>query len=142
MAIKIYGAAKFHNFGVYLPFMLDPREGIEWVMHWPYVAYVLFSKGELDDNTNLQRQEWIQNIKDLQSANCLIAYGEKDDELNGTLVEIGGALSLGLPVALVGDCDRFLSWRAHPLITMANNIEEALDILKKKVYNDNDGGWY
>lgn len=76
-----------------------------------------------DHNTTFwteQQKElhWIQDIQDVRRSDWLLAYcdGDKDDPLlAGTLVEIGTAIALGIPVCACGFKDRH-SWQAHPLV--------------------------
>ena len=50
---------------------------------------------------------WNECAKEVVEADLLIAYAEEGDEHRGVLVELGGALSSGTPVYLIGDCDTF-----------------------------------
>ena len=60
--------------------------------------------------------------REVAEADMLIAYAEEGDNQRGVLVEIGGALSAGTPVYLIGDCDSFkarkdsdAAYAHHPL---------------------------
>ena len=65
---------------------------------------------------------WTECAEEVVKADLLIAYAEEGDEQRGVLVEIGGALSSGTPVYLIGDCETFracshsdVAFAYHPL---------------------------
>jgi len=69
-------------------------------------------------------QLWIDCAREVAEADMLIAYAEAGDKQRGVLVEIGGALSAGTPVYLIGDCKSFTpnqfsdaAYCNHPLFT-------------------------
>ena len=52
---------------------------------------------------------WMDCAREVAEADMLIAYAEEGDKQRGVLVEIGGALSSGTPVYLIGNCKSFES---------------------------------
>ena len=65
---------------------------------------------------------WSECAEEVVEADLLIAYAEEGDEQRGVLVEIGGALSSGTPVYLIGNCETFracdhsdVAFAYHPL---------------------------
>lgn len=56
-----------------------------------------------------KKQLWIDCAREVTEADMLIAYAEEGDKQRGVLVEIGGALSAGTPVYLIGNCKSFES---------------------------------
>ena len=65
---------------------------------------------------------WMDCAREVASADMLVAYAEEGDDQRGVLVEIGGALSSGTPVYLIGDCNSFrakhdsdAAYAHHPL---------------------------
>jgi hypothetical protein len=52
-------------------------------------------------------QLWVDCAREVTEADMLIVYAEKGDKQRGALVEIGGALSAGTPVYLIGNCKSF-----------------------------------
>ena len=68
---------------------------------------------------------WEENFKEIRQADALLAYAEHKDRPNGTLVEIGYALAMELPVCLVGNFD-WASWRHHPSVIHFSTLREAV----------------
>ena len=73
-------------------------------------------------NASEKRELWRDCAREVAEADMLIAYAEEGDNQRGVLVEIGGALSAGTPVYLIGDCDSFrarkdsdAAYAHHPL---------------------------
>lgn len=70
-------------------------------------------------------QLWKDCAREVAEADMLIAYAEEGDKQRGVLVEIGGALSTGTPVYLIGNCKSFTpnqfsdaAYCYHPLFTI------------------------
>ena len=140
--IKVYGAAKFEKYNYWLEKMMKPSlfPGLDWTMRWPYVAHIVLNEDVhyQDNEDKLLQQEWLHDIEDVRKANILFCYAEKDDQINGALVEIGCALGLGKPVYLIGENDRWLGWKNHPLVTQVPTIEKAnsLALIRNREYNN------
>jgi len=54
-------------------------------------------------DSNLCREGWEANIEQVEDAKYMIAFATKDDNIQGTLIEIGAAISRGAEIYLVGD---------------------------------------
>jgi hypothetical protein len=73
---------------------------------------------------------WTRDFEEIRSADALLAYAERLDRPNGTLVEIGYATARHIPVYVVGNYP-WGSWKFHPRITHHNTLREAvIDILR------------
>ena len=67
---------------------------------------------------------WKRCVSESGGANALIVYAEDGDILKGGYVEVGCALSNGVPVFAVGPVQG--SWTSHPMVTVCQSIEEAV----------------
>lgn len=66
-------------------------------------------------------------INEAKSADRVILYCETGDFLKGTLMEVGAALSVGVPVYVVGNCESINSiFTEHPLWHKCDHISQAL----------------
>lgn len=103
---------------------------------WPIVSTWIdeTGEGETDDFTEL----WARIEKEVRAAAGLILYAEASDfPLKGALVEVGMAIGMGKPVAVVVPdvllCDRHMrplgSWAHHPLVTICNDLDQARSIV-------------
>ena len=79
-----------------------------------------------DDQSALAcEKDWQQDFAQIRQADILLAYAERLDRPNGTLVEIGYALAHETPVVLVGNY-LWGTWRHLPLVTHHPTIREAV----------------
>lgn len=76
-------------------------------------------EGETADMADL----WYRCIAEAQSADVLIAVHRDGDEWKGAFVEIGAALSFGIPVYVIGDPPG--SWINHPHVRRADDVYAA-----------------
>lgn len=76
------------------------------------------------------RNLWYRCVNEACFADVLIAYRAKDDEVKGTLVEIGAALAHDVPVFLVGDWpeDKF-SFQHHPHVFIGHSMDQIAEML-------------
>lgn len=78
---------------------------------------------------------WVKNINEASHCHYLVCAALPGDELSGTLVEIGAALgNLGMwsndaPVYLVGENERWATWRFHPKVV----IPKTTGVLERRV---------
>jgi hypothetical protein len=101
-------------------------EGVNIVSTWIDEA----GPGETASMTEL----WSQVEREIASCDRLVLYVEPDDfPLKGALVEIGMALGHGKPVYVVAsgvrigtDFRPLGSWLAHPLVTLAGSVRDAV----------------
>ncbi|REJ98752.1 MAG: hypothetical protein DWQ35_00435 [Planctomycetota bacterium] len=68
---------------------------------------------------------WLRCIGEASNAACVILYAEPDDVLKGAFIEVGAALSSGVPVYVIGKQPRW-SWCEHPLVRECKSVEDAL----------------
>ena len=64
-------------------------------------------------------------------------YAERKDHPNGTLVEVGYALSHEMPVHLVGNF-AWGTWRFEPLVHIHNTLREATSFIATGEYPADD----
>ena len=73
---------------------------------------------------------WTRIQAEISTCSVFVLYvGKGDLPLKGAYVEVGMALSLGIPVRVVADDDSFRrlgNWVGHPLVSRKSSIEEAL----------------
>lgn len=77
-------------------------------------------EGASDDLSDL----WTRCINEASTADVVIAVHGHGEEWKGAFVEIGAALACGVPVIVVGHPPG--SWTAHPLVSRAGSVKEAL----------------
>lgn len=81
--------------------------------------------GETVDTKEL----WVRVIREASTATALLFYSEDGEIQKGGLVEVGAALSHGVPVYAVGPIPG--TWHNHPLVQKCFNVDEALS----RIYN-------
>lgn len=99
--------------------------------HYPIISSWIDEAGE--GETADFGELWNRIALEIFRSRGLILYAERDDfPLKGALVEVGIALALGKPVAIVLDFDpdgRTMkpigSWIAHPLVQRASDVHDA-----------------
>jgi len=93
---------------------------------------------EADDaNCDLAcRKGWEGNLEQVVNrCDILLAHGEKDDKLNGTMIEIGMAFGLSKPIYLVGSYP-WGTWKILDHVQHFNNLLEAVEAIRKDVCVD------
>lgn len=118
MRTKIYFASKSAHGSLWKMVRQDYAE-IKVVSTWIDEC----EKGETEDHSDL----WKRCVDEPKTADVLILYVEPGEYLKGALVEVGSALSNGVPVIVVGDISQH-SWRHHHLVSIAESIKEAIDM--------------
>lgn len=68
---------------------------------------------------------WRKNLHELMAADYLLVFAEASDRPEGTFVEIGMAVGMGIPVVLVGRYP-WASWYHLPRITRIPTFQEAI----------------
>lgn len=68
---------------------------------------------------------WEKDFQEIRACDVLLAYAEAMDKPNGTLVEIGYAISYQTPVHLVGNFD-WGTWQYYPLVTLHATLRGAV----------------
>lgn len=82
------------------------------------------------------RDGWTRNIEESADCDVLICAALPGHELSGTLVEIGSALgSDRAAVFLVGECERFATWRHHPRVTHLPSTNDPLPVQVRKAFD-------
>lgn len=84
-------------------------------------------EGETSDFSDL----WLRCIGESSTADLLICVHVGDEVWKGTFIEIGSALSNGVPVYVCGRPPG--TWLEHPLVTVAADPDDALcDFLSRR----------
>lgn len=91
----------------------------QWIKHVEYK--------DMTDLPDKAKKYWQANLRDVKDCDLLIAFGDYDDVLGGTLIELGAALAYNKRVFLVGQNEAFRCWRHHPLVTEYTDMNEAMD---------------
>ncbi len=106
---KIYSASKIWHAEKWLE--MRDKENFNIISNWINIPC-----GTKDNPTGAKkltntekRVLWSECATEVVEADLLIAYAEEGDEQRGVLVEIGGALSSGTPVYLIGNCATFVA---------------------------------
>ncbi len=77
---------------------------------------------------------WQENEQDIITADYLLVYVESGDHLRGALVEAGIAIANRVRVIVVGDHPDYGTWKYHPNVEWADDMDEALMIISKKFH--------
>ena len=84
------------------------------------------AEAEQDCDPVACRAAWARDFKQIMSADALLVYAEAKDRPNGTLVEVGYALSHDMPVHIVGNFE-WGTWRFDPLVQQHNTLIGAVE---------------
>lgn len=94
------------------------------VARWPHIIL----RG-VPDEAHFAKSAWLLNIEDVERADVVMVYGERDDRLRGALVEAGVALANGKHVIVVGDHEDYGTWQHHSLVHRAPDLDAARAII-------------
>jgi len=101
---KIYLASKLHHADVAKKLILD-FPNITFTNRWQ------FFEGEVPDTREHAKNFWENDFDDVDAADCVIVYGQKDDILKGALVEAGYGIAKGKLIICVGESSSFSTWQ-------------------------------
>jgi len=82
------------------------------------------------DTPDRARSFWLQDERDIKSADVLLVWAEDGEHLKGALVEVGMAIAYGVPVITVGKHCDYSTWQYHPGVTRAYSITHAMALLR------------
>ena len=117
MGIKVYTASKLSEAGRWR----DLREAwpeVEFVARWPFKHV-----GTVPDDPVYAKVFWQHDLEDVTAADVVLVYAEPEHKLKGALVEAGMAIAQGKCVIVVGDHPDYSTWRYHPLVYIAPDLE-------------------
>lgn len=83
---------------------------------------------DLADDPIVCRAAWDRDFHEIGRSDALLVYAEHKDRPNGTLIEIGYALSEYIPVYLVGNFE-WGTWRHNPLIHTHPTLRGAITFI-------------
>lgn len=123
---KVYTASKIYHASMWRKHREVYSNHIEFTACW-------INHDGPDHNTtfwseNDKLRHWMQDIQDVQRSDFLIAFTGLNDNLAGTLVEVGAAIGLGKVVLAVGFSGTH-SWQHHPLVYEYMTVQDALDFI-------------
>lgn len=127
--LKIYTASKLHHAEKFKKLRTDWPE-FHFTARWP------FFHQQVDDSPEEAKKFWIDDLHDVERADVVLCYGEGDDILRGALVEVGMAFALGKRVIVVGDRKCYGTWRYYSLVSIADNLDHARNILNQIALKD------
>jgi hypothetical protein len=82
--------------------------------------------GLLSESAALAREFWQMDMEDIaQAAALVIGTTNSKAPLRGALVEVGAALSCGIPVLVVGTHPSFGTWQHHSGVIHVDSYDEA-----------------
>lgn len=120
---KVYVASK-SKFGSMWKSVREPltEGGVQIVSTWIDEC----GEGETVDFADL----WMRCVTEASTCDLLVAYHEDGDVWKGAFIEIGSALSHGVPVYVLGRPPG--SWVDHPLVTFAESIDDAIEDFRSR----------
>jgi nucleoside 2-deoxyribosyltransferase len=122
----IYLAAKIHriHFIYHLAKEVRTNWGLDVISAW--------HDGKILDDINEPacRAGWEMNRAQVLGADLLLAYGKKEDALNGTMIEIGMAVGRNIPIYLVGAYP-WATWTSLNNVKKFDALPQARDAIRK-----------
>lgn len=68
---------------------------------------------------------WARVLKEIAGADALVSYVEPGETLKGSLVEVGAALAIGVPVFWVGAVGGY-TVAMHPSVWLCDSLDDAM----------------
>ena len=115
---RVYCASPAHRFKMWNTLDLP---GIRIVSTWHTNS--LLADHEADPQWC--REAWERDTMEIRQADVVLAYAEHKDRPNGTLFELGYAVAMDTPVALVGNFE-WGTWKHLPLVTHYASLRLAI----------------
>ena len=115
--IRIYTASKLRHGPMWRNLCDHSRRFIfhaRWLKH---------NKMGTPDTREEAVEFWRQDIQDVLTADAVIVYSENDEVLRGALVEVGVALSSGIPVFVIGHSTSYGTWQYHKGVTWVQSLD-------------------
>lgn len=122
--IRIYTASKLHHWKMWRK-LCDSTAHI--FAHARWLKHVAIGT---PDNADSALQFWIEDQEDVRTADAVVIYGEGDDKLRGSLVEVGMAIAYGVPVIVVGAHPDYGTWQYHFGVKRVATMDDAMAYLK------------
>ncbi len=116
--MKVYTASKLSKIGLWRS--LARQWGEDYHFHARWYAQVDNGTKETPENA---RVFWVEDAEDVAASDVVLVYGVGDEHLQGTLVEAGMAIALGIPVIVIGDYN-YGNWVYHPGVKRAKYFED------------------
>jgi nucleoside 2-deoxyribosyltransferase len=116
--IRVYTATKLRHRQRWKSLRSHGR-GITFTARWPDLEK---DQPSSDDEA---RSNWLKDEEDVRKADVVIVYAEDGDHLRGALIEAGMAIALGKTVMVVGEHPDFGTWRHHPRVVHASDLDHA-----------------
>lgn len=128
--MKVYIASKLKYAERFRKYREDwKKDGIDLHARW-------FDQAIIEQTSVVSSEDfhifWLVDEEDVKTSQALIIYGERDDKLRGALIEAGIAISQGILVIVIGDCEDFGTWQHHPIVVRADSFEHAKTMLLRR----------
>lgn len=124
--LRVYTASKLHKAKEWLRLC---EENDHFIFHARWLKHIRLGT---PDTAEHARSFWMQDEQDIRDADAVLVWGDEGDRLRGALVEAGIAIACGVPVIVIGEHPDYGTWKHHPGVDFAPNIEAALEFLKTK----------
>jgi nucleoside 2-deoxyribosyltransferase len=108
---------------------------LSWRSAWPKIYFTARWPVVRNISTEQMRpaSHWLRdNVDDIVRSETVLAYAEPDDQLSGTIFELGIAWAHGKDIWLVGENPLYKEWRMAPRIRNAHNLEQALKEITRR----------
>lgn len=129
---KIYLASKLFRADGWQQFKMNFPE-FDIISTWHESPVQQLTEGEASKSTCVAG--WSLNRTQVLAADALLAYGFKNDALNGTMIEIGMAYGRGIPIYLVGDYP-WGTWKHLGFVRHFSSLKLAIEAMRKDLNID------
>lgn len=124
--MRVYTASKLHHAPKWRS-LIEAWPEVTFTAHWPLID--VCEMAQSDQDIALCVQGWIINFDDISNSDVVMVYAEPKDHLRGALVEAGMAIPMGKKVIVVGEHTDYGTWRYHPSVLWAADLDEARTLI-------------
>ena len=130
--VPVYVTAKRHHSDKLLA-LRDLWPHIYFTMRWPVVRNV-------PSEAARPAVHWVQdNADDIERSEYVICDSVPEDDLNGSIFELGIAWRAGKTIYLVGDNERYKEWKFAARVLRRGTLEQVLEEITASIaYRVND----
>lgn len=121
--IRVYTASKLQHWLKWKELRAEWPE-FKFTARWPDVDIA-----SIPGTPEQCAAHWLDDEKDVRSADVVLVYAEDGEHLRGALIEAGMAIALGKQVIVVGNHPDFGTWQHHPNVTRVADLSHAKDRL-------------
>ena len=124
--IPVYTASKLHHRERWRS-LRSQWPDVTFTARWPDLDK------DIPSSSDEARSNWLKDEEDVRRADVVMVYAEDGDHLRGALIEAGMAIALGKTVMVVGEHPDFGTWRHHPRVVHASDLDHAHSRLNELV---------